>query len=460
LLPLLTTLIPTRYSRPVVVAAARWASSVIVETRANAAPATAMRNLYPPSQSDLANAALLVWAIGCSFLILRLSVGLLQLSRISATSRPLDDQEWAQMTAQASKSGEIRLPARILRTSSRVSTPITWGVFRPRVLLPSSATSWSRHRCRVVLAHELAHVSRQDWPLQICAELVCCLYWLHPLAWLAARKLRQESEQACDDAVLSSGVKASDYAQELLDLVLALGVSGRKWSLALAIVRPSSLERRFTAMLSRSVNRSHLSGKARLVVATVAVCLVLPLAALRVPAETPSERSSLRGWFLAGDHTQNYLIGVDRESKYQGHPSAYLKAKPTATEGFGTLMQDFEAAQYVGKRVRFRASVKSEGVNNWAGMWMRVDIGKKAAAFDNMEDRPIKGTTGWHTYAIVLDVPEDATGIFFGILLNEGGTVWLNSVKFETVGTDVPVTDQRARNSPRVPGPTNLNFED
>ena len=200
------------------------------------------------------------------------------------------------------------------------------------------------------------------------------------------------------------------------------------------------------------------------IVVVLASCLLIPLLVLCMPAQNQRESAGVapRGWFLAGDHPQNYVTGVDLDMIYQGHPSAYLKAKPSATEGFGTLMQQFDSKDYVGSRVRLMAWVKSENVNNWAGVWMRVDRGSKAVAFDNMQDRAIKGTTDWQNYAVVLDVPKDATGIFFGISLNQAGEVWLNSVKFETVGNDVPVTDMWANrgNSEQHQGPTNLNFED
>lgn len=165
------------------------------------------------------------------------------------------------------------------------------------------------------------------------------------------------------------------------------------------------------------------------------------------------------GWLLAGSKPASYEIGTDAQAAYNGHPSAYLKAKEPVTEGFGTLMQDFRADKYVGKRVRFSAFAKSDGVGDWAGLWMRVDKEKDSVAFDNMQDRPIKGTTGWQKYQVVLDVPQDATGIFFGILLGGPGTVWLNSAKIEVVGTDVPTTGGKMP-SPKLPdGPTNLNFE-
>jgi len=171
-------------------------------------------------------------------------------------------------------------------------------------------------------------------------------------------------------------------------------------------------------------------------------CLLLPLAALRRPAQTSTEESGVapRGWYLAGSKPANYVTGVDRDTVYQGRPSAYRKAKPSATEGFGTLMQNFGADQYLGKRVRLTAWVKSEQVEDWAGLWMRVGKDSAVLSFDNMQNRPIKGTNGWQNYSVVLDFPQDATGIFFGVLLTRGGSVWLNSVQFEVVGPGVPVT--------------------
>ena len=163
------------------------------------------------------------------------------------------------------------------------------------------------------------------------------------------------------------------------------------------------------------------------------------------------------GWLLAGSKPASYEVGIDAQAAYNGHPSAYLRATEPVTGGFGTLMQDFRADKYVGKRVRFSAFVKSDGVQSWAGLWMRVDKDKDSVAFDNMEDRPIKGTTGWQKYEVVLDVPQDATGIFFGVLLDGPGAVWLNSAKFEIVGADVPTTGGKGGKSRYEP--TNLDFE-
>jgi hypothetical protein len=164
-----------------------------------------------------------------------------------------------------------------------------------------------------------------------------------------------------------------------------------------------------------------------------------------------------RGWSLAGSKAADYESSIDREAEYNHHASVFLRAKKPTVDGFGTLMQQFRADTYQGKRVRFCGFVKAGGLQDWAGLWMRVDKGTQMVAFDNMQDRPITGTNGWQNYEVVLDVPQDATGIAFGILLKGSGTVWLNHPQFEVVGNHIPTTGPGLHSS--TLGPTNLDFE-
>ena len=204
---------------------------------------------------------------------------------------------------------------------------------------------------------------------------------------------------------------------------------------------------------------SWLSRKTILIVVATAAGLGLPLGALRAPAKDQPVRpgSAPQGWHLAGSNPENYETGVDSQAKRNGFPIAYLKSKPSATEGFGTLMQMFSASKYAGQRIRLSASVKADEVKDWAGLWMRVDVNSQAFALDNMMERSIKGSVDWREYQVVLDVPKEATAVAFGILVNKSGMVWLNNVKFEIVGTDVPVTAKPFAETPTEP--VNLNFE-
>jgi hypothetical protein len=72
---------------------------------------------------------------------------------------------------------------------------------------------------------------------------------------------------------------------------------------------------------------------------------------------------------------------------------------------------------------------------------MRVDGPRsQTLAFDNMYRRGVHGTTEWRAYAVVLDVPDAATGIAFGALLSGDGTLWVDDLTFEVVGKDIPTT--------------------
>lgn len=195
-----------------------------------------------------------------------------------------------------------------------------------------------------------------------------------------------------------------------------------------------------------------MSHKGRPALTGVRILALLAASSLALQAAAP------RGWYIAGSKPTEYESGIDTLATFNGHPSAYLKAKVPNVEGFGTLMQDFRADHYTGKRVRFSAFVKTERAQDWAGLWMRIDNGSQQLAFDNMQDRSIKGTTDWKRYDVVLDVPQNATGIFFGVLLSGTGMVWLSDAKFEIVGPDVPTTNGAVRLKPDEP--VNLVFQD
>ncbi len=294
-LPFFALLLPAWHSTTLGSAAVLWSPS-----HANAAgsssyaiPSTFVDAVAASSAfNKLVIAVLLAWVLGFSFVFVRLAAGLARLAWVSAHAKPLFDEDWMRAVLELSQFHKLARSVRLLQCRSSLAMPLTWGIFRPVIVLPSGAAHWTEDRRRVVLSHELAHIARHDWLLQICAELARCFYWFHPLVWLAAARLRQESERASDDAVLRSGIAPSHYASQLLDLARTLENSGRAWSTALAIARPSNLERRFAAMLNPSLNRRHLSPKAKFLIPLLALCVLVPLAALRLPAQNLSGKTS------------------------------------------------------------------------------------------------------------------------------------------------------------------------
>ena len=185
---------------------------------------------------------------------------------------------------------------------------------------------------------------------------------------------------------------------------------------------------------------------------TIATILTLGIANVLFAAG-PSAPS---GWILAGDKPTEYSVTLDHVSPHGGKYCSVLRASVPKPTGFGTLMQTFSAATYRGKRLRLTAWVRGQDIAGWAGLWMRVDgADGKMLAFDNMGDRPIKGTTEWSGYSVTLDVGDSAQAVAFGILLYGAGSASVDDFSFEVVRSDVPTTA-----SPQLPAaPRNLDFE-
>ena len=168
------------------------------------------------------------------------------------------------------------------------------------------------------------------------------------------------------------------------------------------------------------------------------------------------------GWFNAGSKPKSYEMSIDKGAGQDGKNAATIKSIDKMIDGFGTLMQQSRPDKYLGKRVRMTGLVKSENVTTWAGLWLRVDQSgsQQPLSFDNMGDRPIKGTTGWTRYEIVLDVPSNASLIAYGALLDGTGQIWFDNITFDIVGNNVPTTGSiNSKNTATQDGPTNLDFE-
>jgi hypothetical protein len=167
-------------------------------------------------------------------------------------------------------------------------------------------------------------------------------------------------------------------------------------------------------------------------------------------------------WFMKGDKIESYDAGVDPAVVRDGKPSAFLKSKADKIDGLATIKQRFSADKYRGKRLKVSAWLKTSNVKDAAGVWLRIDGNEhKMLAFDNMENRPVKGTTDWKQYSCVLDVPEFAHSIHFGFLLFDTGEVWANSFQLQVVSNDVPTTDLLGIKDERLaPEPVNLDFSE
>lgn len=226
------------------------------------------------------------WCLGVTAYGCWLVAGLCWTIRLRKRSVAVVDDEWAGMlTKLRQRLGLSRSTE--LREHTESIIPLTWGIWRPVILIPRSARSWSEPMRRAVVLHELAHVQRGDVAFQMLGRVACVFYWFHPLAWFALRQLLQEREQACDDAVVQSGEKASDYAEQLL-AVARLCCVPRGLSLGVAMAEGSSLERRVVTLFDNTRSHGPLTRSAAIASLMICGAILVGLAPLQ-PATSQAE---------------------------------------------------------------------------------------------------------------------------------------------------------------------------
>ena len=222
---------------------------------------------------------LVVWLAGTAVVGARVLAGFMRLRAVTRLARPLQDLSLRVRAHGIATDIGVRRPLRLLEGDA-AAMPITFGLLRPTLLLPSSARDWTRTRQNAVLRHELAHVRRYDSLTQLIAELGCALYWFNPLMWYASHRLRIEREHACDDAVLASGFRPSEYAADLLEIARALRSQRSLGVAAIAMAGPSHLRTRVSSLLDAGRRRDRASMKLLVPVWLGAFMLITPLSSL------------------------------------------------------------------------------------------------------------------------------------------------------------------------------------
>lgn len=156
----------------------------------------------------------------------------------------------------------------------------------------------------------------------------------------------------------------------------------------------------------------------------------------------PKLRSWVQGWGLTGTRPDAYEIRCDEVFTDCAVPILRTRAFKSEPFGMGSLTHSESAEIWRGRRVELRAELRSGAVDGWAGLWMRVDGPEgKVLAFDNMQNRALRGTSSFKWYSVVLDVPLDAEKVSFGVLLHGPGAVFIRELVFEEVDVNVSSTD-------------------
>lgn len=278
----------------------------------NFAPITETSGVQTSSQANASspfsqamNWILAVWSAGASLLLLRLFMGLAASCFLARRGREFKNAALNESFAALCDELGLKNKVRLLR-DERAMMPVACGIFRPAVLLPAEAEKWSAERQQMVLLHELAHVARRDCLTQMLAQMACAFYWFNPLVWFAARRLRIEREQACDDRVLRIGTKPSAYAHHLLEIARSMqderSIFELSQTTSVAMARHSQLEGRLVAILRQENRFDTVSSRAMTATLIALMCfLLVSLSVVRPTAISAQKSSNSETVFVDGE---------------------------------------------------------------------------------------------------------------------------------------------------------------
>ena len=367
----------------------------VVQPPARVPDLTARPSIAPAPQVPWTAWALMVWLGGTVLMLAQLAQSLFLVRRIAWTCAPIAFGPVVDAATATAETMGVGRPLVLRQTSSpgRVTVPFTYGLLRPVIVLPAETSQWPKERLRAALLHEMAHVRRHDWPLQVMAHIACALHWFNPLVWLAVSRMRAASEAAADDLVLSVGMPAPEYARHLLDVALSARQARRISQGAVAMAQSPKVEGRLRAVLTQGLSRRPVTRRAAAGFLAVAILMALPLAALRLAAhgEAVPAAEHLQ---IQGDFTLRFAATITdtQSTQAQFHEYQRLRADYRRELGKDPYMQpvppEFYApfSYFKGRRPTTRHVVLTVSAQGGKLLWRSEENGHTFALVYNGKD--------------------------------------------------------------------------
>lgn len=182
-------------------------------------------------------------------LLFRLALGVILSARLGRAAMGIRDPRALALVSKSARAMGIKRSPRFAE-SGWLSVPVTVGVLRPAILLPSAWRDWDQGELDAVISHEISHVARRDTSVDRLALLHRALFWFNPLSWYLVRSLAQLAEEASDEAALAAGADRTRYAETLLGFFSELEAApGRVWWLGVAMAKAGQAEKRLDRIL-------------------------------------------------------------------------------------------------------------------------------------------------------------------------------------------------------------------
>lgn len=216
-------------------------SGAVTYTIHSAAPQTTQGVMHKllPGMEKYYPVIMFIYCLGLAFMLLRMAVSLLQVRALKTTGISAPGQVWDGFITEWSARLNITRPVR-LYLSSKVNVPMMMGAVKPVILLPIATMSHlNTEQLEAILLHELAHIKRHDYLLNMMQAIGETILFFNPFVWLLSGMIRKERELCCDDMVVASATSPLPYAKALAiiestriqDNTLALAATGNKHQL-------------------------------------------------------------------------------------------------------------------------------------------------------------------------------------------------------------------------------------
>ena len=315
---------------------------VVVPRRANPVVARVVRQFSGPTFAsnpgrrpysppvDWRGIALRSYALVAGLLALRTALGLLRLRHLGTSARPVPE-----------------LGPEVFETA-HVPVPVTYGVSRPRILLPVDWRNWTNETLGAVLAHERSHIAQRDFLTQCLSKLNRAMYWANPLAWWIDRELALLAEQISDDAALNRVRERPAYAAVLLHF--AQQRANFASAAGVAMARPGGVASRIDRILDDAHSLSQpLSSLARVALATAAIVAIVAVGAFKLSTVAAQTNRQERRNTSVTIESDGVVIGADRNQprwalvhrdgrSMDGGPGAWPRARALVGKTLGDYL--------------------------------------------------------------------------------------------------------------------------
>jgi TonB family protein len=256
-----------------------WHSEVVAIATPPVAPvqAIALLQTSAPVQTSVSMVEIGLWLLvaGMAVRLVWLAIGLLKLARYRRNGVPTPmPPEWSAAAGHAT-----------LLVSDEINGPVTFGFFRPVVLLPAGFESMSDAMRDAILFHELTHVERRDWLFTFGEELVRAVFWFHPAVWWVLGEIQLAREQTVDQSVIEMTQARDPYVDTLLAMA-GLSVNGNSPEMDLAPA-PLFLRRRHLKQRVMGIVQEAVMSKTRLMIAQAAALGLMAMACWFITGAIP-----------------------------------------------------------------------------------------------------------------------------------------------------------------------------